>query len=171
MVDLACGRSSSGFTLDHDGAELGRIELPVAGAHNARNATAAVVDRRSSSACRSRPPGPRWPASPAWPVASSSAARSAGVTFIDDYAHLPSEVAAALSAARAGDWGRVVCVFQPHRYSRTAALWPDFADAFGDADLLVVTDIYPAGEAPRPGVTGKLVVDAVLDAHPWRRVA
>ena len=81
----------------------------------------------------------------------------------------PTEVAAALAAARAGPWDRVVCCFQPHRYSRTEALWRDFADAFVDADLLAVTDIYPAGEAPRPGVTGKLVVDAVLDAHPWAR--
>ena len=62
-------------------------------------------------------------------------------------------------------------VFQPHRYSRTEALWRDFADAFEGADLLVLTDIYPAGEAPRPGVTGKLVVDAVLDAHGRQAVA
>jgi len=59
----------------------------------------------------------------------------------------------------------VVTVFQPHRYSRTSALWQDFADAFEGSDLLVLTDIYAADEAPRPGVTGKLVVDAVLDAH------
>jgi UDP-N-acetylmuramate--alanine ligase len=80
-------------------------------------------------------------------------------------------VRAALSAARDGGWRRVVAVFQPHRYSRTASLWRDFADAFDDADLLVVTDVYGAGEQPRPGVTGKLVVQAVLDAHPGRVVA
>src|SRR3546814_16313539 len=61
--------------------------------------------------------------------------------------------------------------FQPHRYSRTEALWRSFASAFVDADLLVVTDIYPAGEAARPGVTGKLIVDAVPDAHPHDAVA
>jgi UDP-N-acetylmuramate--alanine ligase len=94
-----------------------------------------------------------------------------GITFIDDYAHLPSEVEAVLDAARSGDWRRVVCVFQPHRYSRTAALWRDFADAFTAADVLAVTDVYAAGETPRPGVSGKLVVQAVLDAHPWARVA
>ncbi len=65
----------------------------------------------------------------------------------------------------------MVAVFQPHRYSRTEDLWRDFADSFVDADLLVVTDVYAAGEAPRPGVTGKLIVNAVLDAHPWARVA
>ncbi|MGH9280558.1 MAG: UDP-N-acetylmuramate--L-alanine ligase, partial [Acidimicrobiales bacterium] len=57
------------------------------------------------------------------------------------------------------------------RYSRTEALWRDFAHAFDDADVLAVTDVYPAGEPPRPGVTGKLIVDAVLDATPHRRVA
>ena len=89
-----------------------------------------------------------------------------GATLVDDYAHLPGEVAAALATARRGGWRRVVCVFQPHRYSRIAALAGDFADAFVDADELVVTDVYGAGEQPRPGVSGKLVVDAVLAAHP-----
>jgi UDP-N-acetylmuramate--alanine ligase len=96
---------------------------------------------------------------------------AAGVVVVDSYDHLPTEVMAALAAARAGRWQRVVCCFQPHRYSRTEALWRSFADAFVDADVLAVTGIYPAGEAPRPGVTGKLIVDAVLDAHPWRQVA
>ena len=94
-----------------------------------------------------------------------------GVTYVDDYAHLPSEVRAALAAAREGGWRRVVCAFQPHRYSRTQALAGDFADAFADADVVVVSDIYPAGEAPRPGVSGKLVVNAILDARPSSRVA
>ena len=64
-----------------------------------------------------------------------------------------------------------MCVFQPHRYSRTAALWQDFADAFEGVDDLVLTDIYASGETPRPGISGKLLVDAVLDAHPWTNVA
>ena len=70
---------------------------------------------------------------------------------------------------REGGWGRVVAVFQPHRYTRTASLWRDFADAFVDADVLVLTDVYPAGEAPVPGVSGRLVLRAVLDAHPAAR--
>jgi UDP-N-acetylmuramate--alanine ligase len=93
-----------------------------------------------------------------------------GITFIDDYAHLPTEVEAALAAANDGQWNRVVCVFQPHRYSRTASLWQSFADAFVHADVLVLTDIYSSGETPRPGVTGHLLVEAVLDAHPYARV-
>jgi UDP-N-acetylmuramate--alanine ligase len=96
---------------------------------------------------------------------------AAGVTFVDDYAHLPTEVAAAVAAGREGGWRRLVTVFQPHRYSRTALLWREFADAFEGSDLLVVTDVYAADEAPRPGVTGKLVVDAVLDAHGRRPLA
>ena len=92
------------------------------------------------------------------------------MTLVDDYAHLPSEVRAALRAAREGGWPRVVAVFQPHRYTRTASLWRDFADAFVDADAVVLTDIYAAGEAPRPGVSGRLVLRAVLDAHPGTAV-
>lgn len=94
-----------------------------------------------------------------------------GVTVVDDYAHLPTEVRAALAAGASGGWERVVAVFQPHRYSRTEALWEEFGDSFGDADLLVLTDVYPAGERPRPGVSGKLLVDATLDRHPSTTIA
>jgi UDP-N-acetylmuramate--alanine ligase len=89
-----------------------------------------------------------------------------GVTFIDDYAHLPTEVAAAIATARAGGWKRVIAVFQPHRYTRTASIGRDFADAFTDADALVLTDVYPAGETPIAGVSGRVVLHAVLDRHP-----
>ena len=71
------------------------------------------------------------------------------MTFVDDYAHNPGKVAAVLRGQRAGGWGRIVAVFQPHRYTRTAALGHDFADAFVDADV-VVTDVYAAGESPLP---------------------
>jgi UDP-N-acetylmuramate--alanine ligase len=91
---------------------------------------------------------------------------TAGVTFVDDYGHLPSEVAATLAAARHGGFKRVVAVFQPHRYTRTAALSGQFAHAFDDADVVVVTDVYPAGERPIPGVSGRLVADAVSSARP-----
>jgi UDP-N-acetylmuramate--alanine ligase len=94
-----------------------------------------------------------------------------GVTFIDDYAHLPTEVDAAIAAARQGPWRRVVVVFQPHRYSRTASIGPQFADAFTAADTLVLTDVYAAGETPIPGVSGRLILAAVLDRHPALPVA
>jgi UDP-N-acetylmuramate--alanine ligase len=95
----------------------------------------------------------------------------AGVTFIDDYAHLPTEVEAAIEAARHGPWRHVVVVFQPHRYSRTASIGPQFADAFTAADQLVLTDVYPAGETPIPGVSGRTILGAVLDRHPALPVA
>jgi UDP-N-acetylmuramate--alanine ligase len=89
------------------------------------------------------------------------------VTFVDDYGHHPTEIAATLAAARdAWPGRRIVVVFQPHRYSRTARLWRDFADSFSGADAVVLTDIYAAGEPPQPGVSGRLVLRAVLDAHP-----
>ncbi|HEX5095771.1 MAG TPA: UDP-N-acetylmuramate--L-alanine ligase [Acidimicrobiia bacterium] len=94
-----------------------------------------------------------------------------GVTFIDDYAHLPSEVAAAIATAKQGSGKRVIAVFQPHRYSRTASIGRDFADAFTAADMVVLTDVYPAGEQPIPGVSGRIVLEAVLDAHPGLPVA
>jgi UDP-N-acetylmuramate--alanine ligase len=75
-----------------------------------------------------------------------------------------------LSAARDGGWERVIAVFQPHRYSRTKALGGEFGDAFADADVVVVTDVYGAGEAPIPGVSGQLVVDAIREAHPDKDV-
>ena len=94
-----------------------------------------------------------------------------GVTFIDDYAHLPTEVGSAIAAARRGPWRRVVVVFQPHRYTRTASIGAQFADAFTEADTLVLTDVYPAGETPIPGVSGRVILRAVLDHHPSLPVA
>ncbi len=94
-----------------------------------------------------------------------------GVTIIDDYAHHPTEVEATLEAARAGPWKRVVAVFQPHRYSRTQTLHEAFGASFGAADRIVITDVYGAGEFPVPGVTGKLITDAVCARLPGRAVA
>jgi len=85
-----------------------------------------------------------------------------GVLVVDDYGHHPAEIAATLSGARSGfpDY-RLVAAFQPHRYSRTQALLDEFARAFFDADVVVVSDIYPASEAPIPGLTGQTLVDAL----------
>jgi UDP-N-acetylmuramate--alanine ligase len=167
---VATERTGVRFTLHHDGESV-EVTVPAApGAHNARNAAAAValahelgVDLAVAAEALGRFRG----------VARRFEVRgeAGGVVLVDSYDHLPTEVAAALAAARAGGWRRVVCCFQPHRYSRTQALGRTFADCFEDADVLLVTGIYPAGEAPRPGITGKAVVDAVLDAHPWKAVA
>lgn len=84
-----------------------------------------------------------------------------GVQVVDDYAHHPAEVAATIAAARGIHDGRLVVVFQPHLFSRTRELAPDFASALSAADVVVVTDIYAAREAPEPGVDGTLVSAAV----------
>jgi len=94
-----------------------------------------------------------------------------GVTIVDDYAHHPTEVRATLAAARTLDFRRVVVLFQPHRYSRTEALAADFGEAFGDADKIVLLDVYSAGETPIPGVSGKTLLDSLLRAHPRAQVA
>ena len=165
MTNLTGGRDGVGFDLEHAGAALGHVSMPVPGAHNARNAALAVVAAMRAGA--SFDDGVRAMARFAGVSRRfESRGEANGVHFVDDYAHLPTEVAAALDAARAGGWGRIVAVFQPHRYSRTAALGPAFADAFVGADVTVVTDVYAAGERPVPGVSGLLVADAVVAAHP-----
>ena len=169
MADLDPQRSSVSFTLRGPDGPLGSVHIGVPGLHNARNAATAVV-----AALRVGAP---------FSAAQAALARfagvtrrfefrgeAAGVTFVDDYAHLPSEVRAALATARTGGWARVVAVFQPHRFSRTAALATAFGTAFAEADVVVVTDIYSAGERPVPGVSGRLVADAVRDQDPQRRV-
>ena len=92
------------------------------------------------------------------------------VRVVDDYAHHPTELSATLAAARStmpGD-GRVIAVFQPHRYSRTRALYREFGASFSSADAVLVTEVYGAGEMPQPGVNGKLIVDAICETrgHP-----
>lgn len=95
----------------------------------------------------------------------------AGVTVVDDYAHHPTEIRATLRAAREGEWSRVVAVFQPHLYSRTEFLHAEFAEALLEADIAVVTDVYGARENPRPGVSGKLIVDSMLRLDRCKPVA
>jgi UDP-N-acetylmuramate--alanine ligase len=165
MGDVELQRSSVSFSLRGPDGDLGTLHLGVPGLHNARNGAVAAVAALQAGA----------------PFAAAQAAlarfagvtrrfefrgESRGVTVVDDYAHLPTEVRAALATARTGGWSRVVVVFQPHRYSRTAALAEEFGSAFGEADVLVVTDVYGAGERPVPGVSGRLVADAVRAQDP-----
>jgi len=165
IIDPLSDRGGSTFTLVVDGVELGAVRLPVPGIHNIRNATAALavlgelgLDLENAMSALSTFAG----------VSRRFQSRGErnGITFVDDFAHLPTEIAAAVAAAHDGGWQRVVAVFQPHRYSRTELLWQEFADAFVGADELIITDVYAAAEKPRPGVTGKLIVDAVSVAHP-----
>jgi UDP-N-acetylmuramate--alanine ligase len=87
-----------------------------------------------------------------------------GVMVVDDYGHHPTEIAAVIAAARAGINRRVVVVFQPHRYSRTSQLMPEFGAALNGADEVVLTDIYSAGEPPIPGITVDALAGAVRAA-------
>jgi UDP-N-acetylmuramate--alanine ligase len=82
----------------------------------------------------------------------------AGVTVIDDYAHHPVEIRVTLEAAKGVGKKRVLALFQPHRYTRTRDLFDEFLTAFAGADTLFITDIYPAGEDPIPGVTAEILV-------------
>jgi UDP-N-acetylmuramate--alanine ligase len=160
MTDIALSRSSASFSLGGPDGPLGTLTLGVPGLHNARNAALAVASALQV--------GVSFDAAAAALARFTGVTRrfefrgeANGVTFVDDYAHLPFAVEAALATARSGGWSRVVAVFQPHRYTRTAELAEQFGSAFSDADALVVTDIYGAGEAPVPGVSGLLIADAV----------
>ena len=150
---------------------LGTIELPLRGIHNVVNATGAAAMALAVGV----------------PFAAVAAAleRFGGVarrfdvrgidgdaTFVDDYAHLPAEIDAVIRAARdSGDsWKRVIAVFQPNRYHRIAEMWSEYGSAFTQADLVVLTEIYASGTMPIPGVTGKLIVNAVTESDPDRRV-
>jgi UDP-N-acetylmuramate--alanine ligase len=162
-------RLGSRFQLLRHGEVLGEIVLPAPGRHNARNAAAAAALATEI--------GVPFGAVRAALGRFAGVARRfqfhgevGGVTLVDDYAHLPGEIKATLAAAREGAWSRIVAVFQPHRYTRTARLWRDFGDAFTDADVVVLTDVYAAGEPPQPGVSGRLILQAVCEARPTDRV-
>ncbi|MCU1344514.1 MAG: murC [Acidimicrobiia bacterium] len=164
---LVAEHGAQRFELWHGGACLGGIELPLRGIHMARNAAGAAAMALTLGAPFS---AVRDALARFGGVARRFDFRGEqrGVTLVDDYAHLPAEIASVMEAAATGGdgWRRVVAVFQPNRYSRMEILSPDYADSFVNADVVVVMDVYPSGEAPLPGVTGKLVVNAVLDAHP-----
>ncbi|MDJ0770210.1 MAG: UDP-N-acetylmuramate--L-alanine ligase [Ilumatobacter sp.] len=170
-VDVVADHGSHRFAVERNGVRLATIELPLRGEHNVVNATGAFamaieigIDPHVAAGALAKFGG----------VARRFDVRGqhGGATFVDDYAHLPTEIDAVLRAARdSGDgWRRVVAVFQPNRYNRMAEMWRDYANAFEAADLVVITDIYPSGTQPIPGVTGKLVVNAVLDEHPQAHV-
>jgi UDP-N-acetylmuramate--alanine ligase len=144
------------------------LELAVLGEHNRRNAAAALAALELADVGRSE-------ASDALIEFRGVARRLerrgevGGVTIFDDYAHHPAEVEATLRAARNG--GRVLVLFQPHLFSRTRHLAGDLGQALATADVVAVSDVYPAREDPLEGVTGKLVVDAVAEARPGMPVA
>ena len=159
ITAVELGRSSSRFRLGlPSGIEL-ELLVGSPGLHNIRNAALAAVAAAELGA-------------PAEAVVSGLErfagvprrfefrGETRGITFVDDYAHLPAEVEATLAAASAGGFERIVAVFQPHRYTRTQNVAAAFDGVFDLADLVVVTDVYSAGEEAIPGVSGLLVADA-----------
>jgi UDP-N-acetylmuramate--alanine ligase len=149
----------SHFRVLRAGEPLGAVTLNVPGRHNVSNALAAIA-----LAMEIGVPFPRI----AEALESFRGARrrfeikyrSDRYMLVDDYGHHPTEVRATLATARGTGRNRVLVMFQPHRYTRTQALREEFGAAFEDADLVFVTDVYAASEAPIPGVTGETVVDA-----------
>jgi len=142
------------------GQPLGRFEVGMVGRHNALNALAVVALADEMGV-------------PTETIRAGLAAfagvqrrftvrgEAAGITVVDDYGHHPAEVKATLRGAREAYGRRVVCVFQPHRYTRTRDLLAEFTTAFNDADVLVLADVYAAGEEPIPGVSGAALAEAV----------
>lgn len=156
------------------GQLLGELTLKLLGAHNLSNALAAVAVGRSLGLSF---------AVIAKALASFEGARrrfelrgeAKGIRFIDDYAHHPSEIQATLASTQlqnqsnsssATPWKRVVAVFQPHRYSRTLTFLSEFSKSFADADMVVVTDIYSAGEPDQGQVSGKTLTKKIADQQP-----
>jgi len=150
-------------------AKTCQLHLTVDGAHNVRNAAAAI-------AVAARLGVPMTTSCEALQVFRGVhrrfelRGRARGADFYDDYGHVPTELAVTLEVARRREPGRLVAVFQPHRYTRTQALWRELGASLLEADVLVVTDVYGAAQEPIPGVTGKLVVDGISQAGGRGRV-
>lgn len=156
------------FEVLRQGQSLGRVRLRMPGRHNVLNALATLaladelrVDFKVAAAALESFEGVH--------RRFTVVGEVHGVTVIDDYGHHPAEIRATLDAAQEAYGRRVVAVFQPHRYSRTQALWHEFERAFNRADLLHVVPIYPAGEAPIPEVTARALADGIR-AHGHRSV-
>jgi UDP-N-acetylmuramate--alanine ligase len=158
-VDIHHKDNTTTFTLLRNGEELGTVLLQVLGNHNVQNALGAITVGLQLGIPFARIKGGiekfsgvyrRW----------EKKGEARGITVYDDYAHHPTECKATLAGAKAGWRRRVVCVFQPHLYSRTRDFYEDFGKAFLLSDVLIVTDVYPAREEPIQGVTGELIVNA-----------
>jgi UDP-N-acetylmuramate--L-alanine ligase/UDP-N-acetylenolpyruvoylglucosamine reductase len=151
---------TSVFSVSRRGEKLGEAVLNVPGRHNVSNALGVIA-----LASELGVPFPKIAAS----LAKFQHARrrfeikyqSERFLLVDDYAHHPTEIRATLATAKSAGRNRVLTMFQPHRYSRTKALRREFGRAFESADRVVVTDVYPASEAPLPGITGQTIADEI----------
>ena len=164
--DLHLKEFQSHFRVLRDGVSLGGVTLNIPGRHNVSNALAGIAVAtelgmpfgRIASALESFRGARR---------RFEIKHRSERFMVVDDYGHHPTEVKATLAAARNCGRGRVLAMFQPHRYTRTAALREEFGRAFEDANEVWVTDVYAASEAPMPGINGGTVVEELeREGHP-----
>jgi len=159
---------TSRFEVHQHGTPLGECTLQIPGRHNVLNALAAVgvgLDLEIPFVTIARALAGFAGVQRRFQIRGTAA----GVTVVDDYGHHPAEIRATLAAAKAGFDSRVVTVFQPHRYTRTRDLRQEFLTAFNQTDVLVVMDIYPAGEPPIPGVSAAELAEGIR-AHGHRNV-
>jgi UDP-N-acetylmuramate--alanine ligase len=160
--EIVAEHPGSSFEIWGGGEKLASVVLQVPGRHNVLNALACFATLTELGLA----PEPIVAALGSFTGAVrrfQSKGERNGVTVVDDYAHHPTELRATLYAAREGTWSRVIAVFQPHLYSRTEYLQREFAEALLEADVAVVTDVFGAREDPWPGVSGKLIVDNLLN--------
>lgn len=150
------------FDVTHNGTTLGELRLKVPGQHNALNALGATITAlmhgvafETIQAALSKFIGAK--------RRFETKGHAQGIWVVDDYAHHPTEIGATLKAAKSLEEHRVVCVFQPHRYTRTKLLLREFGTAFEQADVVIITDIYSAGEKPQPGITGQSIPNMVQE--------
>ena len=161
-IDIVHKQNTSRFVVVREGSELGEVTLQIPGKHNVLNALAAIAvglqlnipfDKVKSGIEKFSGVFRRWEVK----------AEIGSITVVDDYAHHPTEIKATLAGAKAGWRRRVICVFQPHLYSRTRDFYDEFGRAFFNADILVLTDVYPAREEPIQGVSGELIANAAKE--------
>jgi UDP-N-acetylmuramate--alanine ligase len=168
-VDIRHKDNTSSYTLVRGNMDLGSVTLQVPGKHNVQNSLGAIsvglelgvpFAKIKSGIEKFTGVYRRW----------EKKGEANGITLYDDYAHHPTECKATLAGAKSGWRKRVICIFQPHLYSRTRDFYEDFGKSFLLSDVLIVTDVYPAREEPIQGVSGELIVNAAKqfghkDAH------
>ena len=168
LVATRMSREGEGirFGVEAGGHRLGNVALPLPGDHNILNALAAIavgleldVSFADIALGLARFGGVE--------RRYQVLGRRGGIEVVDDYAHHPAELRATLEAARSVHPGRIVSVFQPHRYTRTRDCMEEFATAFGASDVVIISEIYPAGDSPIPGITGGVLASKIADqGHP-----
>lgn len=159
--EITHDEKSSTCSVIYKGAKLGSLKVNIPGLHNIKNALASVTVALEMGV--------------PFEIISQSIEEFTGVNrrfeikgekngilVVDDYAHHPTEIQATLQAARSGWDRRIIAVFQPHTFTRTRDFYKDFARSFDDADILIITDVYPAREKPIDGINGKLIADSAV---------